>query len=356
MKNTVKTIVFLVSCTWLCGCQSSKLTDLDSLFAQKPVINLPIQLSNIQSDDIGVPVYFASIDSFLIVSEMFNNNFIAVYNTNSGKLVNRFASKGQGPNEFLGVSGLYVLNDQLLIHSTMPNRMVYVNKGDLLKSDISYRTVGFKEGEDLARYLTIAPVSDGLFMGTAMFINHDKKEQFAIADGNGEFLREFDQYPLNEELKSVANYDLAYGFQGTIQPSHDGRHALYYGVLHGVLKFFRFDSDNPVKIKEYVAAYPKFTSQAIPNEQRYGVIVSNESIAGAVSVAVSDDAYYVLFSNQPRVYESNVIYVFDFSGEPVKTILLNEPVNSIVYSRKDNALWAYREMEEDPRIDFIKLD
>ncbi len=36
--------------------------------------------------------------------------------------------------------------------------------------------------------------------------------------------------------------------------------------------------------------------------------------------------------------------------------MLDEPVNSIVYSRKDNALWAYREMEEDPRIDFIKLD
>jgi hypothetical protein len=355
MKNIIKTMVFLVSCTWLCGCQNSELTDLDRLFAQKPVIELPIQLSNIQSDDIGMPIYFASVDSFLVVSEMFNNNFIAVYNTNSGKLVNRFASKGQGPNEFLGVGGLYFLNDQLLIHGTMPNRMVYVNKGDLLESDISFRTVGFKEGEYIAHYLKIAPVSDGLFMGTAMFTNYDKKEQFAIADGNGEFLREFDQYPLNEELKSVANYDLTYGFQGTIQPSPDGRHALYFGVLHGVLKFFRFDSDNPVKIKEYVAAYPKFISQAIPNEKRYGVIVSNESIAGAISVAVSDDSYYVLFSDQPRVYKSQIIYVFDFDGEPVKKILLDEPVNSIVYSRKDNSLWAYREMTEAPRIDFIRL-
>ena len=355
MRNIIITIIFFVSCIWLCGCQNSNLTSWDRLFAQKPVIKLPVQSSNIQSDDIGMPIYFACIDSFLIVSEMFNNHFITVYNTNSGQVVNRFASKGQGPNEFLGVGGLYVSNDHLLIHSTMPNRMVYVHKRDLLESDVSFIKISFKEGEDVAHYLRISPVSDGLFMGTAMSTNYDKKYQFALADENGEFLSEFDQYPLNRDLKSVPNYDLAYGFQGTIQPSPDGRYALYSGILHGVLKFFNFEADNPIKIKEYVFAYPKFTSRAIPNEQRYAVAVSDDAIAGAISVAVSDDLYYILFSNQPRIYESNIIYVFDFHGEPVKKILLDEPVNNIVYSKKDNSLLAYQETTEDPHIGFIKL-
>ena len=347
-------VIYIVLCGCLCGCHIGGLSDLDRLYAQKPEIKLSIQLSNIKSDDVGMPIYFACIDSLLIVSGMFNSNFITVYNTNDGKIINSFASKGNGPNEFLGIGGLYFSNDHLLIQSTMPKKMVYVHKNDLLESHISFRGIDFKE--DIVSYLKISPVSDGLFMGTAMILNnYNENAQFALAGKNGEFLCTVDQYPLNKELKSVPNYDLAMGFQGSITPTPDGRHALYSGMFHGVLKFFRFNGNNPQKIKEYVVDFPKFTSFSNPNDKAYQVAVSKESIAGAISVAVSDDLYYILYSRQPREYKSNIIYVFDFNGEPVKKILLDEPVKAIVYYKKDNSLWAYREMTEGPRIDIIKL-
>ena len=354
MKN-ITAIALLVLCVWLCGChRSEELSDFNRLFAQKPEIKLSIRSSNIKSDDVGVPIYFACIDSLIIVSGMFESNFITVYNTNNGQVVNRFASKGQGPDEFLGIGGLYFSNDHLLIHSTKPNRMVYVHKSDLLESNVSFRKVNFKEND--VSYIRISPVSDGLFMGTVrMLNNYDSRAQFALADENGEFLREVDRYSLNRELESVPNYDLAMGFQGTLAPSPDGHYALYSGSHHGVLKFFSFNGNNPQKIKEYVIAFPKFTSRSNPNILLYAVGPSNESIGGTISVAVSDDSYYVLFSQQPREYKSNIIYVFDFQGEPVKKILLDEPVNKIVYSKEDNSLFAYRETEEDPRIDLIKL-
>ena len=108
-------------------------------------------------------------------------------------------------------------------------------------------------------------------------------------------------------------------------------------------------------MKEYVVAFPKFTSRSGPENHSCGVAVSNESIAGAISVAVSDDSYFVLFSHQPREFKSNIIYVFDFHGRPIQKILLNEPVNKIVYSKKHHSLFTYRETTEDPRIDLIKL-
>ena len=348
-------LFFTVFFGCLYGCQSNVQSDLDKLFAQKPEIKLPIQLSNIESDDIGMPIYFACTDSLLVVSEMFQSHFITVYNTNNGQIINRFASKGNGPNELLGVSGIYFSNNHLLIHSPMPHRMLYVQNSDLLASPTSFQKItAFKE--DDASYLKMAPVSDGLFMGTAMLNQADKGGQFALANTDGKFLRAVDQYPLNKELKSVPNHDLAFGFQGALSPSADGRYALYSGPLHGVLKFFRFDKDNPKKIKEYVFAFPQFTSRADPQNQTYGVQVSQESIAGTISVAVSDDSYYILFSNkQPREFNSNIIYVFDFHGNPTKKILLDEPVRAIVYSQKDHSLWAYRELADALRIDIIKL-
>ena len=353
MKRIIDLILSILF-VLLSSCHSNDLSDLDSLFEQKPEIKLSIQLSNIKSGDVGMPIYFACVDSLLIVSEMFNTNFITVYNTIDGQVVNRFASKGNGPNEFLGIGGLYFSNNQLIIQSTMPNRMVYVHKRDLLKTYISFKKIDFNE--DNVSYLKISPISEGFFMGTAIINNSNSSDQFAIANKNGEFLRTIDQYPLNKELKSAPNYDLALGFQGTLTPSIDGCYALYSGSLHGVLKFYRFNGKNPQKVKEYVIDFPKFISRANSDNKFYGVQVSEESIAGTISVAVSDDSYYVLFSKkQPREFKSNIIYVFNFNGEPVKKILLDEPVKAIVYSEKENSLLTYREMEEEPRIDIIKL-
>jgi len=353
MRNAI-TILLLIWCMGLSGCKGSGLSDLDKLFAHQPEISLSIQHSSIKSDDIGVPIYFACMDSLLFVSEMFGNNFITVFNTNDGNVVNRFAEKGRGPNEFLGVAGLYSFNDELLIQSTMPNRMVYIHSRDLLKPHPPMRIVDFEE--DILSYLKISPVSDKLFMGTAMFRDDNEIAQFALADASGGFLSAVDQYPLNSELKSMRGYDLTFGFQGTLAPVPSGQYAIYYGPLHGVLKFFHFDGTNTRKIKEYIIAFPKFISRASPKDQIYGVEVSKESIAGAISVAVSDDSYYVLFSNkQPREFKSNTVYVFDLYGEPIQKIVLDEPIKAIVYSKKNNLLWTYREIEGSPYIDFIEL-
>ena len=352
MKN-IKFAFFLISCGGLCGCHNLELTNMDRLFTKTPEIKLTIQSSNIKSDDIGVPVYYACVDSLLIVSEMFSAQFITVYNVNNGEVLNRFAAKGRGPNEFLGIGGIYFSNDYLIMQVTMPHRMAFVHKNDLLNPQPDMQIVTLKE--DGLFYLRMAPVSQGLFMGTAMFSDKDIKNQFVFVDMNGEYLYPVDSYPLNQQLKDTPNYDMAFGFQGNLRPSVDGHYALYSGVLHGVLKFFKFEDNTPKKIKEYIVAFPKFSSRANPENDSYGVMASEESIAGTLSVAVSDDSYYVLFSSQPRKYESDVIFVFDLDGKPMHRIRLNEHVETIVYSKKDNSLLAYWEREGHPRIDIIKL-
>jgi len=352
MKN-IKLTFFLISCGWLYGCHNLEPTNIDRLFAKTPEIKLTIRSSNIKSDDIGTPVYYTCIDSLLIVSEMFSSHFITVYNVNNGEVLNRFAAKGRGPNEFLGIGGIYFSNDYLIMQVTMPNRMAFVHKNDLLNPQPDMQIVTLKE--DGLSYLKIAPVSKGLFMGTVAFSDKNKKDQFAFVNMDGEYLYPVDSYPLNQQLKNMPNYDMAFGFQGNLRPSTDGHSALYSGVLHGILKFFRFEENKPKKIKEYIIAFPEFSSRANPENDFYGVIASKESIAGTLSVAVSDDSYYVLFSSQPQKYKSDVIFVFDLDGKPVHKILLNEYVEAIVYSKKDNALFAYWEKGEYPRIDIIKL-
>lgn len=334
-------VLFLLSAI-LSSCHTSEmdgLEGLDSLFAGKEVQQKQAKPTLIRSEDLLGQGYVTCVDSLLLVSSNFGERMVTVYNLHTGKVVNRLAPKGKAKGEFLMIGDLARLDDGVMIFGKMPSRAAWIDKSRLLDSFPPMRTVDLAcEGGD---YLSVAPVAGDRYVATGRFdASQSQKHQFAWIGPDGKLLCTFEDYLLNEKIKGLPNYNLAYGYQGRFAITPDGTRGLYCGWNSAVWRFYDFSGERPRKLQEYAFVLPIFKPR---DGARYGVIHSEDkSIGGSIFAVASDEYYYLLFSDKPygtySAYFTDRIYVFDLNGKPVRKITLDREIIAMAYWAEQNAL------------------
>lgn len=190
-------------------------------------------------------------------------------------------------------------------------------------------------------FMNYVKVSDSMFIGTGIF-----QKKYALYQSGQEGYEELDiEYPyLPAEITHVPN-SIPMSQQGKFRIKPDGKAVLF---THGSNPFFDILEVDKGKITlkfRWEGEAPDFNGSDSPSGM--SAIMTDENIYGFISSSTTENYIYLLYSgktrNQGNEKYSNQIWVYDWSGKPIKKIKLDQEVNQIAVSPDDKYLISYHD-------------
>lgn len=335
-----------------CSVNSDTPLNIDELF--KTTTKIELLPTKFKSDDIASPVVrTVTIGKYLFIQTLFSDRFIAIYDLSNQEKVGQLLSKGSGPLEMIDINSIHKIDNKMFVSGSQ--KVFLIDTSEIFKTQPYFQQ---KHTADY-NYLTIMPICNERYIATG-FIKDIKDAHFFLLDNQFNVKSIVDSFPSNAAIKALPDYDKVMGLQGNIITNKKQDKFVYASNFGSILKFFDLSEYKPIKVKEYLFEIPIFESRADASASIYGVVQSGTNVQGVIDLTAGADRCYMLYSGKKlaegnRV--SNVIYVFDFDGNPIEKIELDKAVEHIVFSEFDNTIIAFGSDEEKlPQIYTVKLN
>lgn len=286
--------------------------------------------------------YVAGADGYIILGAKRADPVLTIYDIRSMQPVASPFKRGRGPNEVMYLGCFSVDSQALFVYDPNGYKQLWLPSESISSEDFP-RTKRMPETVNQIRYMTLVPIWNNRYVAMGRLDHGDA--QFCVLDSLCQIINYVDTYPRTKENKDFPSYDKAYGFQGQIVKTYDGKRFLYASRSGLVLKFFDASTDSVVKLKEYLIQIPKFTPQSNPAQQSYTVSGNLDNLRGIESFTADERYYYLLFSglkqrDDPAFGPMSRLLVFTHGGEPVAHIRLDKPVARIAFDVSSRKLYA----------------
>ena len=302
---------------------------------------------------IGNPRQISILDSLLVLIDMYDNKCITVVDIKNRECINRFGSLGRGPEEFQGPHNFYFNKNynSFGLMARNPNRHFIGTIDDLINDKRSKLSIKHK-----LRFKS--PVID-MF---ALLNDKDKlicvgafkeKGKYGIINTNGEVEYIFGDFYRNAEQKNVDNLNMSYFYQGVLRNHPNKNKVVYFSTVCDLIEVLNIDSINSKLESRYVTYLPKL----VPNKAKpHRVSLDINANVGFLDVKCTDKYIYALYSgesykNSPETcFSGNMVYVFDWSLNPVYKYKLNCNINMIEPTMDDKMLYGVGAINDDMEI------
>lgn len=314
--NTIKllSIILLILIVVSCGNELHK----------TPVI-LFSDLSKPREDVCGISDdYLAQIegiqcdDSNLMVLDYHSGKSFTLFELNSGKMIGRFGSIGQGAGEIpLGTYG-YLENNYIYISYEHTG---YVGKYEIdsLCSNIEIRPkplAKFKIPE--AQLSRIIPINDSIFLGAGTY---KSEYQYLLFNKNSNVI-DYAIKIYNEADVNMNKYHKFLSNQGNLR-KRPGKNQFVYSInMSSNIDFIEIKDDKIELIKSLRLNDPIY--KPIHDSKLNRVVPVKDNIIGYIDVCATEHYVYALYTdkkmydnNKSNSFSSNIVLVFDWSGNPV---------------------------------------
>ena len=336
MRNVFSIFVTL-SGIWLFGCgRQDKTPELDELFPPSSEMQAHTRMMGALAGNASDGEYFIASAGHFVIGSNWTDPAITVFDTATLQPAGWVIRKGKGPNEVLFIGSMHESDGNLYVYNSPIKKILAVP----VRGDKPVFTLFDGQGEDVA-YMKMLPIAGRQYVGAGSKQIND--QQFYLLDSVGKRVEAFDDYMPDPEGRIIASYDNAFGQQGPLLRSPDGRHFMYASRDGLVLKFFQADDSSVKKIREYIIQAPRFNPMSDPDARFYTVEVDPNNMEGVKSLTSDDRHYYLLFSDHllsEEVSEADRLLVFDHEGKPVRHIRLDRPVNRIAADSRSGRLYA----------------
>lgn len=306
--------------------------NLNFLFPQE------VQIRGIRlnaSDDLLRCNLTYQVDKYLFVVDPDNQHAFSIVDIKQDSLVKRWGDIGEGPCDLQPISIVNSLEKgRVGIH--LMNRFTYKEFDllDILNEDqLNCDEVKNNLHSDFYR---IVKLDETRFLGLGVFENRYALLRKEETDP----YNSFSNYHFEKEMKDRAGrVAMAMASQGDLVLKPDGSKAFF-----GTYNFIAFDI---LSIEEEDIFVEKRVSYSSPEfEQELGsnsvsVNYSEKNTFGFQKAVATDRYIYTLFSGKNKKtdsYYSDLVYVFNWKGEPVKKIKLDREVKSLTVAPDDSYL------------------
>lgn len=302
--------VFILVCIGIsCSIDSSRsvLSDFDK------TINIDLNISPIESVELGELMDMVSFDSILIVNEVFKEKIFKYFFVNNGHIVSNFINRGKGPNELMFPGLICALNDSIFsTYDANKKQLVYFNVHNIIGSSYQFEKVIDTNLLDLIIFQSY-PLNDSLIIFTGIF-EDGKYCLFNSISGNTIIDVEF---PIDEEHEEDNNYIKSMAHQGEIAIKPDKRKFVFV-CRNGYFDICSVSQDGLFleKRKLYYLSYYKVVGNG-------AVAHSSKSAYAFHSVEATDNYIYMIYSGRTQdefgteYVAGNNILVYDWNGNPV---------------------------------------
>ena len=159
----------------------------------------------------------------------------------------------------------------------------------------------------------------------AVKIGGGENHRFALLDKNGNILKRFGNYPKDYKPN---NTDIENGaiYQCLLTSQNEKKvFAAACGIGESIMFYDLNNKNNPHLIREFTFDHPQYD---LTGDNEQPVIFSKDSKNGFIDIKSSSNYCICLFSGEVRTgvndYGGNKILIFDWKGNPIKLIVLEE--------------------------------
>jgi hypothetical protein len=318
------------------SCQNNK--SAINLFKDKSEKLLFSKSIYFEKDSLASPYLILKVDSFIIVHDVYDMKHFTVFNSNSGKFVNRFGNIGVGPGEILIGNVLSVYQGNLFSFD-IPRSYIFKYDLNAITNDISYtpKSIAKFEFVEESHFSRILSLSDSCFIGGGVY---KTKFQNVLLNKQGKVI----DYGI-DIFNSQESFEDIYKFlsnQGILM-SHPSEEKFVYSVFNSSnIDFFEIRNGKLNLMKSYRLNNPKFQNEKFGSDS-FSINYDKSSKLGYLDIATTDNYVYALYTDKQIISNelcSNVILVFDWGGNPIVKYILDKDVYYITVDETDKQVYA----------------
>ncbi|MGE0089050.1 MAG: BF3164 family lipoprotein [Bacteroidales bacterium] len=287
------------------------------------------------------PYFIEVIDSFLIAIDTDNSTILNIINLNNGEQLFRTLKRGKGPYELIFTTNLHKYSPK--------NRHFYIGNEKILLYNLDSLIVNYENYEPNIIFnkksnefsgLDVLYINDSLYLSST---NFQFQKKYCLLDKEGSLITASLDYPEDDFSEDFTFKSLAY--QGRF-------------VKHPILNKFAFcmvntpyfeigniENDTIKIIKDYY--FNRINYKPIELSNNFQSVVMDKSNAyGFLRIVSTNEFIYLLYSGRneedfgDNIFQSPVILVFDWEGQPIKRYHLDNEINCFTVDETNSILYG----------------
>ncbi len=295
--------------------------------------------------------------TFIIISSAMGyssgSHLAYVCSKETGKIVKKLAKEGRGPKEMLAINNVSFLKNEVLFYDAISRKILHYDYVD----DVEHiETLKFKR---LYSERNLFLIDENTFVSYGVF--GDKMYRYGdLNTGSGGFFLNFPDLPSIQDAKQK-EYSLArsYAYQGGIVKHLDEPKFVFFSQPAGYVQIVEFKKEAIHEISQFNFTPPE--GKVVFKVDAYVWSIDRNSLARFLGGASSKEFIYLLYSGKRFGDENCVkckyILVFDWEGNRIKKIELDNDVYAITVDKESKELFAFTVNDETHKneILFYKL-
>jgi hypothetical protein len=264
-------------------------------------------------------------------------HLIYVISKKTGKIVKRVGPEGRGPEEMIAINNISTLNNEILFYDAMSRKILHY---DYNKDSIRFQPLASHK-KDFFRNLYI--INDNRFLSCGVF----GKNMYYYGDittGEGSYFLEYPYLPgVSKEKQEGLALARSYAYSGAIIKHPELPKFVFYTGHAEYLQIIELYGDTVKEVIHFNFAPP--IGKVIFKMDAYVWGTSKMATACFMNGTASNKYIYLLYSGklhkENEFWKSKYIYIFDWQGNKIKRIELDNEVYGITVDKGDKEIFAY---------------
>jgi hypothetical protein len=351
--STVRPVLLSLCILCLLTCKRNITTSSDNIIDAFPLISTIKETKLTVPPILFNPSNMCIVDSFLVVTQRRQDTIFSIFSLPNCKYLLSFGTKGRGPNEFnlsfenVTLGPVHGRSSSFAVGNNMNNIQYYEIK-QILQNNFTPNKIEELPNE-LNGFRAIIYLDDSIIYGAP----YQGNMHLFKYNSESKKLEQFIEYPkifplLHPEIKREV-----FGCFMAVKPDNS-KFVLAYSII-GKIEIFDLIKDNPISIS--YKGFPSIeentglnsTSQFLvsnPEERIFceGIVATNKYFY----VRVLNDKYSkVYLKNGPKRSFVPEIHVFDWSGNPILKIILENYYSNYNIDVDDHYLYTIDDSVEN---------
>jgi hypothetical protein len=192
-------------------------------------------------------------------------------------------------------------------------------------------------------YYKLIKFQDSLFVGTGSF-----EKRFAVSKTDEKLPSEyFGKYPFSQDLAAFNHHILSIAYQGDILMRPSGGKFVSTSRSSFNFDIVKISQNGSLELESEKRFWPPSfggNSGSFISTGSFISKVESDNKYGCLSTSVSDNFIYILYSGKTmkeNAMYSKTVLVYDWEGNPIKVLELDQELNLISVSQNDDYLVGY---------------
>jgi hypothetical protein len=255
------------------------------------------------------------------------------------RLLKRFGKVGQGPCE---------LDPSLITYkSGADGKLIGMFELETLEFH-EYSVIEILESKDDPACIPILAKIDSeirlaIKVGETLFVGATSGKPYALLNGN-QVVQSIGEFPFQDQFEGIHPFILELAYQNKLYKHPTKPLILGTSTFSFNMDILELNNEDNLILKKSLHFWPtEFEPSNDPNQ--FFAAIKAENRFGNVSTTVSENFIYVLYSDVPWEYQfplkSKRVLVYDWDGNPVKILELDQELSMIAAHEKDEFLIGY---------------